>query len=508
MPGRIGFEIKLGASAEAPEHPLRRSDSMRILVLGDFSGRRNRGVEAADDLAARRVFEVDLDSFESVFRAIAPGLAIGSVPVPGAALSLSFESLEDFHPDQLYASLDAFRELRSSRQRLLDPASFDAEAERLVAAGAAGDETERSSSSAPQEAEDQARLLERLIGSPPAMPRNEAVTGRAVDGLVRALVKPHIKPGLSRSPDPYLAALDASAGELMRALLHAPDFQALEAAWRGMRRLVDSVELGQQVKLWVADVSKAELLQDLAASEGRLEDSSAYRLIVESRRRGVDDSSWSLLLGDYAFAADQDDIALLAHLGRLASSVGGPFLAAADPSLLGCEQLRADTEPRQWAFGDQAIEQRWMALRRSPVARWLGLALPRVLMRLPYGPRSDAIESFKFEEVTSATDHEAYLWGNAALACGMVLAARFLDEPAEMCASGPLDIEDLPACVRDIDGERQLLPCAEVLLPIRVGEELQLRGMIAMLSHSDRNAVRILDLRSVAEPTLALAGPE
>jgi hypothetical protein len=77
-----------------------------------------------------------------------------------------------------------------------------------------------------------------------------------------------------------------------------------------------------------------------------------------------------------------------------------------------------------------------------------------------------------------------------------------------MCASGPLDIEDLPACVRDIDGERQLLPCAEVLLPIRIGEELQLRGMIAMLSHSDRNAVRILDLRSVAEPTLALAGPE
>jgi type VI secretion system protein ImpC len=256
----------------------------------------------------------------------------------------------------------------------------------------------------------------------------------------------------------------------------------------------------------VADVSKAELLEDLAASEGRLEDSSAYRLIVDSGRRGVDDPPWSLLLGDYAFAADRDDISLLAHLGRLASSAGGPFLAAADPSLAGCDRLSADTEPRQWAFGDQAIEERWMALRRSPLARWLGLALPRVLMRLPYGPRTDAIESFKFEEMTSATDHEAYLWGNPALACGMVLAARFLDEPADMRASGPLEIEDLPACVRNIDGERQLMPCAEVLLPIRVGEELQRRGMIALLSHSDRNAVRILDLRSVAEPTLSLAG--
>jgi type VI secretion system protein ImpC len=127
-------------------------------------------------------------------------------------------------------------------------------------------------------------------------------------------------------------------------------------------------------------------------------------------------------------------------------------------------------------------------------------------MRLPYGTKSDPIESFEFEETTSASDDAAYLWGNPALACGLVLASRFLDERAGVDTSGPLDLGDLPACVRDVDGERRLMPCAEVLLPTRIGEELQRRGLIAMLSHSDRNAVRILDLRSVAEPSLALAG--
>ena len=503
MPGRISFEVELAAPAENRQSMLRRSDSMRILVLGDLSGRRNRGVESPADLADRRVFELDLDSFDPVFRAIAPRLVLGSAAAPGGTLELTFESLEDFHPDQLHASLDVFRGLRLSRERLLDPASFAAEAERLVAAGSG---TERSASSPALPAEDRTQLIERLIGAPPATERQETAAARSVDGLVRALVKPLIKPALAGSAAPYLAALDASTGERMRALLHEPDFQALEATWRGLRRLVDSVELGEQVRLYVADVSKDELLEDLAACEGRLEDSAAYRLIAERCRPDGEDPPWSLRLGDYVFEADHDDIALLGHLGRLAASAGAPFLAAADSSLAGCQRLSVDAEPRRRAFEDPAIFERWAALRRSPIARWLGLALPRILMRLPYGARSEPIESFEFEETASTSGDAAYLWGNPALACGLVLASRFLDERAGMDTSGPLDLGDLPACVCDLDGERRLMPCAEVLLPTRIGEELQRRGLIAMLSHSDRNAVRILDLRSVAEPSLALAG--
>jgi type VI secretion system protein ImpC len=507
MPGRIGFEIELGVSEAAHRPMRRRSDTMRILVLGDFSGRRNRGIETAADLADRRVLSVDLDSFDSVFRAVAPGLSLEPGGMHTSPLHLGFESLEDFHPDRLYGSLEPFRELRLSRQRLLDPATFEAEAARLIEGYAPAAGRDRTLPAAgPGAAEDQSGLLERLIGAAPVATGGGAPARRVVDDLVRTLVEPHIKPGFTRAPDPYVSALDASATELMQALMHESDFQALEAAWRGLRRIVDSVELGSQVELWIADVSKDELLEDLEICEGQLEDSAAYRLIVERSQGGIDGSPWSVLLGNFAFGADQDDIALLGHLGRLASCSGGPLLAAADPALVGCGTLDADSEPRKWAFKDAAIEERWNALRRSPLARWLGLALPRILLRLPYGRKTDGIDSFEFEELSAAARHEDYLWGNPALACGLVMARRFLDEQAEMNAAGPIEIEDLPACVRDVDGERRLLPCAEFQLPVRIGEELQRRGLIPLLSHGDRNAVRIFGLKSISQPPLALAG--
>jgi type VI secretion system protein ImpC len=321
-----------------------------------------------------------------------------------------------------------------------------------------------------------------------------------VDGLIRRLVQPHIKSGSSRSVQPYVAALDASLTDLMRALLHDPGFQQLEAAWRGVRRLVDSLDLGAELKLYLVDVSKAELLADLDASKGNPSESAAHRLLVDAGRRGADAQPWSLLVGHYSFGANADDIALLGHLGVIASRAGGPLLAAAESSLLGCGQLSQDTEPRRWAFNDPDVERLWTALRRSPIAHWLGLALPRILSRLPYGAKTDRVESFEFEEFASVPAHEQYLWGNPALACAQVVARAFLEDGASTSVDGPMEIDDLPAHVRDQDGERQLQACAEFVLPVRVGEEMLQRGMIPMLSYGGRNAVRMLGLQSIAEP--------
>lgn len=507
MPGRISFEVNLGASGDARAGMLRRSDTLRMLVLGDFSGRRNRGLETATDLASRPILRVDLDSFDAVFQRLSPGLTLGSGIGGSSGIAVQFETLEDFHPDRLFAALEPFGTLRESRSRLLDPASFEQEAGRLMEGSSltakAGDASPATESPRP---EDQANLLQRLMGTP-AEPAGRAASPKSlVDGLVRRLVQPHIKPGSSRSPAPYLAALDASSSELMRAVLHDPDFQALEAGWRGLRRLVDSLELGEEVTLHIVDISQDELLADLEASQGNPLESAAHRLLVETSRRGADEQPWSLLVGNYRFGADADDVALLGHLGVIASGAGGPLLAAAEPSLIGCERLSEGTEPRQWTLDDPEVDRRWTALRRSPVARWLGLALPRVLLRLPYGAKTDSVESFNFEELSATVGHDEYLWGNPALACAQAVAQAFLDEGADMSIEGPLELDDLPAHVRDQDGERRLQACAEFNLPIRVGEELQQRGMIALLSYGNRNAARVMGVQSIAEPRSALAG--
>jgi type VI secretion system protein ImpC len=129
------------------------------------------------------------------------------------------------------------------------------------------------------------------------------------------------------------------------------------------------------------------------------------RLLTERSADRPDETAWSLLVACHAFAADPDDLTLLADLGAIAADAAVP-LATAAPSLLGRERLEERADPRGWMIPDPAIAEQWSDLRRSPVARWIGLALPRVLLRLPYGAATEAIESFGFEEV--AGEHSRF----------------------------------------------------------------------------------------------------
>lgn len=495
MPGRISFDMNLGTAPRGRGRA--RHDVLRVLVLGDFSGRSDPESGATPHLAARAVRSVDLDTFDDVLRGMAPRLRFAPESAAGAASSVQFTSLDDFHPDRLYATLEAFRALRESRARLLDPATFEQEASALIA---------DSPSAATGREEPDAGVLARLLGAPAAPAAPVRPTAGVVDDLIRRLVRPHIQPGPDRSAAPYLAALDASAAELMRALLHHPAFQSLEANWRGLRRFVESVELGEAVTLHVADVARTELLADLLATQGDPEQSALARMLQTGSQAGPDPAPWSLVVGLYGFDADPDDVALLGYLGMLAARAGAPLLAAGRPGLAGCSTLDESTEPRLWGYPDPEVERRWTALRRSPVARWVGLATPRILVRLPYGSRTEAIDAFAFEEPSPVRHHEEYLWGNPALACAELVALQFLAAGPGMALDGPLDLEDLPAHVQDVDGERRLQPCAEHALSVRVGEELLRHGMIPLLSYAQRNAARMLRLQSIADPPAPLAG--
>jgi type VI secretion system protein ImpC len=192
MPGRIGFEVNLGGARNAGAATSARSESFRILVMGDFSGRRNRGLEAVAELGSRPILPLDLDTFDATFARIAPGLVLGarSGDEDGAGgtsgvsgIAVHFGTLDDFHPDQLFAALEPFAQLRESRARLLAPASFEQEAARLMASQASEptvaefastadtpDEQQATTQPAPtqQAAEDQSTLLQRLMGGTPA----------------------------------------------------------------------------------------------------------------------------------------------------------------------------------------------------------------------------------------------------------------------------------------------------------------------------------------------------
>ncbi len=514
MAGRLEFEFGFG---RPPGRPRAGDDPMRILLVGDFSGRGGRGRGGEVPLGERRPRLVDVDNFEDVMARFAPGLAL---PLDGeeGGVEIEFRELDDFHPDALYRRLDIFRALRRMRTRLLDPAEFAAAAAELRrdAGGppeAPDVEEGRPSGAEAAASEGSGSTLERLLGGTPsehAGGRDAAPASRAgldVDRLVGRVVAPYITPAADPQQDQYVASVDAAIGDQMRAVLHHPSFQALEAAWRGVYGLVTSLETGEELKLYLLDASKAEIAADLAAAGHDLRASGLYRALVERGVGTPGGEPWSLLVGDFAFAAAEDDIALLAALGAVASQAGGPFLAAAEASLLGCRSLAETPDPADWHLDDAETEALWAALRRSASAQWLGLAAPRVLVRLPYGAQSDEIDAFEFEEVPSVREHGAFLWGNPAFACAALIAGAFTERGWAMRPGDLVDVEDLPACTYYDQGEAAMVPCAEVFLGERAIDAILARGVMPLASYRNRNAARLVRFQSLAEPPAALAGP-
>jgi type VI secretion system protein ImpC len=212
------------------------------------------------------------------------------------------------------------------------------------------------------------------------------------------------------------------------------------------------------------------------------------------------------MVGDYSFTSSIEDLALLAALGAVGSQVGTPFLAAADPGLLGGDSAAGLTALTAGGrvLGTPSVA--WDALRHSSVARWIGLALPRMLLRLPYGPRTDPTEAFDFEEMPPDRDAESYLWGNPAFACALLAGTAFMEQGWSLQLGDRLEIDDLPAHTYESAGESQLQACAEVYLGDRVLDAVLARGVMPLSSAAHRGTVRLARFQSVADPPQALAG--
>ena len=492
MPGRMEFNIALPRAGNSPAPRRDRGSPMRLLVLGDFSG---KPAEARAPLAQRATHRIDVDNIDEVLQRLAPRMVFRAVTTESAATEIAFSSLDDFHPDHLYRHVDLFRALRDMRARLQDPTRFAAAAAELqqtaVSPAVAEAASAQPAAAAPAADLD---LLGSLLGKPAsAAPAASAAALRVatgIDALIRGIVAPHIVRDAPPFQAQYLASVDMATGELMRTLLHAPAFQSLESAWRGVMWLISSLELDENLELHLFDVGRDELLSDVVAAQGQITQTGLHRALADRWRNTPDGQGWTVLAGLYGFGPSDADIGLLAAMGLIASQAGGPFLAAGDTALAG---------------EDAAALAGWNALRHSEAAPWIGLAAPRVLLRLPYGKGSDPVESFPFEEFGAAPVHEAFLWGPGSLALALLIGRAFMARGWEFEPGDEREIGDLPAYTFLHDGERQLQACAEHFLGEQGGNALLAAGLMPVMSHRHANAVTVMRFQSVAEPAGALA---
>lgn len=472
MVGRLEINVTAVMPGEKPgRRPPRQA--MRLLLLADFSG---RPAHERPALAARPTLRVDNDSLGTVMQRLAP-------QVPAAGSVFVAEDIEDFHPDALYARVPVFETLRGLRRRLQDPAQFAAAAAELgVPAAAPG--------AAPTAGGGD--LLASLLGGRPAAAVSAAAPPAAgIDAFVRSLVAPHIVPDHGPMQAQLTASVDRTIAAQVGALLHAPAFQALESAWRGVQWLIASLELDEQLQLHLFDVSRDELLADVVAARGQLTQTGLHRALADRWRGVPGGESWSMVVSLEHFGPSDTDIGLLAALGLLAQQAGGPLLAGGDAAL---------------ALANPAALAGWNTLRRSEAAQWIGLVAPRVLLRSPYGRRSDPVASFTFEEFTGPPEHEHLLWGAGSLAAALLIGRAYMARGWAMEAGDEREIGDLPAYSFERDGELQLQACAEDYLGEQAGQALLGAGLMPLMSHKQRNAVTVMRFQSIAEPTAPLAG--
>ncbi len=495
--GEIQLDVKPGSGKAAAGHE--PGLPFILAIVADFSGRANHRL--IEPVSQRRTSRVDCDNFEAIVAGLDARLEL--IGPASETLRLQFGSLDDFHPDRLLQVVPSLAGLLSARRRLLSPSTTgDAarELQTLLAAQAPPAEPQPSKASATES--DRDTLARLLGGTAPTNPPSQTEPATGVEKLIRNIVAPSIVPGASPQQAALLSAVDLELTRRLRWILHHPDFQALESAWRGLDLLVRNLGAEENLKICLVDISKQEIAADLMAQEN-LEASGFGRLL----QRHMEEQRWGVWIGHYTFGATVREIELLGRLAKLAAGAGVPFLAAASPSLAGCDSFGSHPEPGDWK---QPLEAEaaagWAALRELPDAAYAALCLPRFLLRQPYGQQSDPIDSFAFEEMSADVPHEHYLWGNSAVLCGSLLAEAFQAEGWDMRPSGVGEVGELPLHKFKENGETVVKPCAEAWLNQRAADSLAERGLLPVLSVKGRNAVRLGPLRSLRRSTALLAG--
>ncbi len=463
---------------------IRRDDEtlFPIAILGDFSGRRHH---PASSSSPSRPARIDCDNFEEVFEKFEVTLAL---PPPGTGdeeLVLRFRRLEDFHPDHILHQAGFLSRLADLRLRLLDPvtaAAAIAEAQGLLGISALTDPLPS------QAAETAEELLSRLLGKPAAQPPKVTPAASSVENLIKRLVAPSIEQGPIPQQAHLVRLVEDELSNRLRAILHHPDFQALESTWRAVDFLAR--ESGDQTKSYLIDVAKSELADMLTAGD-------LARTTISKQLQEIEPA---FMLGIYVFGLQDDS--LLRALGSLAQAHHTAFITGASPEIVGCRSFGTQPDPDDWEHGPGL--EGFNALRRGSESACLGLVMPRFLLRQPYGAGSDPIETFPFEEMLPQPGHESYLWGNSAVLCGNLLANVYTEEGGDPDTRLGGEIFGLPVHTFTEDAETNVKPCAEAWLSDRAVDVILDHGIMPVASIRGRDAVEIKAMQAFSQPPTPL----
>jgi len=255
----------------------------------------------------------------------------------------------------------------------------------------------------------------------------------AVENAVRTLAEQALSQStligndVVKSIESIIAALDKKLTEQVNLILHHEDVQKLEGAWRGLHHLVSNTETDEMLKIRVFNITKAELGKTLKRYKGTAWDQSPlFKRVYEEEYGQFGGEPYGCLVGDYHFDQSPPDVELLGEMAKISAAAHSPFITGASPTIMQMDSWQELANPRDLTKIFTTPEYAaWRSLRESDDAKYIGLAMPRFLSRVPYGARTNPVEEFDFEEETGAADHSKYTWSNAAYAMAVNINRSF-----------------------------------------------------------------------------------
>ena len=227
-----------------------------------------------------------------------------------------------------------------------------------------------------------------------------------------------VKGDVMETIESIISVLDKRLSAQVNEILHHADFQKLESAWRGLHHLVNNTETDEMLKIKVFNVSKQDLGKTLKRFKGtKWDQSPIFKGVYEEEYGQFGGEPFGCLVGDYHFDHTAPDVELLGEMAKVCSAAHSPFITGAAPTLMGMDSWQELSNPRDLTkIFTTPQYAAWRSLRESEDSRYIGLAMPRFLSRVPYGAKSDPVDEFDFEEDTGGEDHSKFGWSNAAYA--------------------------------------------------------------------------------------------
>ncbi len=342
-------------------------------------------------------------------------------------------------------------------------------------------------------------------------PKSEEARG-AVEQAVRTLAEQAlvqtqlIGSDVVRSIEAIIAELDRKLSEQVNMILHHPDFQALEGAWRGLHHLINNTETDEMLKVRFMNISKNDLGKTLKRYKGVSWDQSPlFKNVYEAEYGQFGGEPFGCMVGDYAFDHNPPDVELLGEMSKISAAAHMPFIAGASPAVMQMDSWQELANPRDLTKIFTTPEYAaWRSLRESEDSRYIGLAMPRFLARIPYGARTNPVEEFDFEEDTGAADHSKYTWANAAYAMAVNINRSF--KLYGWCSrirgveSGGA-VEGLPVHTFPTDDGGVDMKCpTEIAISDRREAELAKNGFMPLLHRKNSDLAAFIGAQSLQKP--------